>query len=38
MLPATRRMLNEYFAVQNEGLDRLLEKDLGQYWYRDGGV
>ena len=37
MRPATRRMLNEYFAVQNEGLDKLVEKDLRQYWYRDQG-
>jgi hypothetical protein len=37
MRPATRRMLNEYFAVQNEGLDKLVDKDLAQYWYRVEG-
>jgi hypothetical protein len=34
MDPRTRRMLNQYFAAQNEGLDELVGKDLARYWYR----
>jgi sulfotransferase family protein len=31
----THRMLNDYFSVQNEGLDELAGKDLRRFWYRD---
>ncbi len=34
MDPRTRQMLDGYFAVQNEGLDELVGKDLRQHWYR----
>jgi hypothetical protein len=35
MDPVTRRLLNELFARENEGLGELIGVDVNEYWYRD---
>jgi hypothetical protein len=36
MNPGTRAFLNELFRRENQGLNALLDRDLGQWWYKGG--
>ncbi|MBW8016067.1 MAG: sulfotransferase [Planctomycetes bacterium] len=34
MLPNTRHFLDEYFMYENDGLSKLINKDVNKYWYK----